>query len=239
MKMDLGQQVGPLPLGAWLAVVGGGLGLAWYSRSQGDTGPPEIVEDVSGEPGVGTGPGWIAVPPPTGAPPVAPAPTTNEEWGRQGVNYLIAQGYDSAVADSAMRKFLMSQKLSVQEYALIRLVLNRFGAPPIPLYPVEDTGPIPPIVPPVVVPPPVKPPPVVPPPPPAPPKPVVLRIHIVSPWPTKGSTLWGISEIYYGNGLRWPEIYNANRINTRRPDGSPGFISNPDYLRPGDRVWVP
>lgn len=245
MKMDLAQPVGPLPLGAWIAVVGGGLGLAYYSRKQSAPASPEIVEDTGGEPGVGTGPGWLAVSPPTTSAPGAPAPTTNEEWGRQGVNYLIAQGYDANVADSAMRKYLMSQKLSVQEYALIRLVLNKFGAAPNPLYPVDEgttPTPPPPVVvppPPVVVPPPVTQPPPPPPPPPAPPPPTQIRIHIVSPWPTKGSTLWGISEIYYGTGTRWPEIYNANRIGTRRPDGSPGFISDPNYLRPGDRVWVP
>lgn len=234
--MDLGKQVGPLPLGAWIAVVGGGLALAWYSMQQQDKSTPApVVEDTSGVPGVGTGPGWIAVTPPTSAPDTSkPEPATNEEWGKAAINYLIAQGYDANMADSAIRKYLEASQLNSQEYALVRYALEKLGSPPVPL-------PTPP-------PPPVVDPPanddgggtVAPPPPPAPPPaPPAIRIHVVTPWPTKGSTLWGISELYYGTGTRWPEIYNANRAGTTRPDGSPGFISNPDYLRPGDRVYVP
>ena len=51
--MDLGRQYGPLPLGAWVAVVGGGLGIALYTRSRDK--PTVNVEDGSGVPGVGTG----------------------------------------------------------------------------------------------------------------------------------------------------------------------------------------
>lgn len=230
--IDFGQQVGPLPLGAWVVVVGGGLGIAWYTRSQGSV-VDVPVEDTSGVPGVGVGVGWLAVPPPSGAPDGAPAPTTNEAWARAAVNYLIAQGYDANMADSAIRKYVEAAELNVQEYALVRLALEHLGSPPVPLPP----PPPPPVVPtptptpttPTPVPTPVQP-------PPAPP---AMRIHIVTPWPTKGSTLWGIAEIYYGNGRRWTELYNANAKGRTRPDGSPGFISNPDYLRPGDRIWVP
>lgn len=241
-SVDFGKQVGPLPLGAWVVVVAGGLGIAYYSRRAGAPAAPTVVEDTGGVPGVGTGPSWTAVPPPSTAPEGAPPPATNEEWGRAAINYLIAQGYDANAADSAIRKYLESAKLSVQEYALVRIALTKLGSPPVPLPPPADppvtTTPAPPVsVPGPVIqpPPPPPPPPVSQPPPPRP----VLRIFIVTPWPTKGSTLWGISEIFYGTGTRWNDIYNANRAGTTRPDGSPGFISNPNYLRPGDRVWVP
>lgn len=245
-SVDFGKQVGPLPLGAWVVVVGGGLGIAWYSRRAGTQNTaPVPVNDTSGVPGVGTGPGWVAVPPPSSAPDGAPPPATNEEWGRQAINYLIAQGYDATAADLAIRKYLESAKLSIQEYALVRIALQKLGAPPVPLPAPVDTGgdstvPPPPVStpPPVVTPPPPPPPPPVSQPPPPAPRPQ-LRIHVVTPWPTQGSTLWGIAQMYYGNGARWPEIYNANRAGTTRPDGSPGFISDPNYLRPGDLVWVP
>lgn len=231
--VDLSQQVGPLPLGAWVAVVAGGLGIAFYSRQQGAQSVVDVpVEDGSGVPGVGQGVGWIAVPPPSTAPPGQPEPVTNEEWARNAINGLIAEGsYDAAVVDAAIRKYIESAPLGVQEYAIIRLALMRYGSPPVPLPP----PPAPPVIPPVT---PTPTPTPAPPPAPAP-APRALRIHVVTPWNTRGSTLSGIAQIYYGNAGRWREIYAANRLGTRRPDGSPGFISNPDYLRPGDRVYVP
>lgn len=235
--VDFGKQLGPLPLGAWVVVVGGGLAIAWYTRSQQGSGNivDVPVEDTSGVPGVGQGVGWIAVPPPSTAPDNSrPEPATNEEWGRAAINYLIAQGHDAAMADAAVRRYLESAELNNQEYALIRIALTQLGSPPVPLPP----PPPPPVIPTT---PPVTPPPVTPPPPPVQPPPVMpaIRIHVVTPWNTRGSTLSGIAQIYYGNANRWPEIFNANRKGTTRPDGSPGFISNPHYLRPGDRVYVP
>lgn len=233
MPLDLGKQYGPLPLGAWVAVVGGGLGIAWYAqRNQSADGPPTIVEDTSGVPGVGNGPGWIAVTPPTTAPPTnTNEPTTNEDWGKAAVNYLIASGYDANVADSAIRKYLTAEQLNQQEYSLVRYALEELGSPPVPL----PAPPPPPDQPGTTNPPPPPPPP----PPAPPPAPPAMRIHVVTPWPTLGSTLWGIAQMYYGDGNRWHELYNANAKGRTRPDGSPGFISNPDYLRPGDRIYVP
>ncbi len=131
--LDLGKQMGPLPLGAWLAVVGTGVGIAVFGkRNSAPPAPPEIVEDTSGVPGVGTGPGWVAVPPPSYAP-AAPQITTNDEWALAATNYLIAQGYDPAQSDQAVRKYITLEKLGVQEYALIRIVLTKLGALPYPL----------------------------------------------------------------------------------------------------------
>lgn len=239
MAIDLKEQVGPLPLGAWIIVVGGGLGIAWYTKQS--QPPPTVVEDTSNPPGVGEGPGWIAVPPPSNAPPVTDtSPTTNEEWGRLAINWLIAQGYDPGTSDSAIRKYLEVQSLSLQEDALLKVALRHFGSPPVPL-PSPPSGPVipGPVVPPppVVTPPPVvKPPPVVVPPPNQPPK---LRYFVITPWPTPGSTLWGIARHFYGNGNRWPEIYNVNRNGYTRPDGSKGWINNPNLIYAGRAVWVP
>ena len=234
--LDLGKQLGPLPLGAWVAVVGGGLGIAWYTRRNPAAANPVITDDVSGADGVGQGGSWMAVPPPTGAAPTAPPPSTNEEWARLAINWLIAQGYDPAMSDSAIRKYLEVQQLSSQEYALLQAELRHRGSPPIRLQP----PPPPPVIPPPLVKPPeYKPPPVVQPPPVEPPTTPKLRFHVITPWPTQTSTLWGIAVRYYGNGNRWPELYNVNREGYRRPDGSVGWIKNPNLIYAGRTVWVP
>lgn len=236
--MDLKQQVGPLPLGAWIVVVGGGLGIALYTR-RAPAAAPTIVEDTGNPAGVGTGPGWIAVPPPSTAPAGPANPTTNEEWGRLAINWLIAQGYDPAVSDSAIRKYLETQSLSNQEYSLLQAALRQFGSPPIPL----PTPPAGPVIPGPVKqdPTPVQPPPVVQQPSPPPPvqAPPQLRYHVVTPWPTQTSTLYGIAKRYYGNGNRWPELFNVNKNGYRRPDGSTGWINNPNLIYAGRTVWVP
>lgn len=134
--IDLGKQVGPLPLGAWVVVVGAGLGIAFYTRQSSPT--PVIEEDTSMDEGVGEGPGWVAVPPPTYGP-NAPEPVTNEEWGRNAINHLISMGYNSSAADSAVRKYLAAENLSVTEYALITEALRRLGSPPVPLPPGNTT----------------------------------------------------------------------------------------------------
>jgi LysM domain len=232
MAVDLGKQYGPLPLGAWVAVVGGGLGIAWYTR-QGGSKPATIVEDTSGIPGVGTGSNsmWVqTTPPPTE---VAAAFTTNEEWARAAVNYLIAQGYDAALADTAVRKYLESTPLSLSENALIKIALAKYGAPPVLL---PEPPPLP-----VIPPPPVEQPPVTTPPPvnvPTP-KPPDTRWIWVTPWPTKHSTLWGIASTAYGSGSKWPTLYNANRTGVRRPDGSMGMIKNPNLIYVGWKIYVP
>ena len=59
---------------------------------------------------------------------------------------------------------------------------------------------------------------------PAPPQPVV-RYHTVLP----GETLWGLAQKYYGNGLEWRRIYNANLEK----------ISNPNIIRIFQRLLIP
>jgi hypothetical protein len=234
MAVDLGKQVGPLPLGAWIAVVAGGLGLAWYSTRM-KTGEPEIVDDTSGTPGVGTGAvsSWLQNTAPDTDADVAGKITTNEEWGRAAVNHLIALRYDEVLADSAIRKYLNGNdpKPSVGEFALQRMALARFGSPPYPLPPsVNDppTSTSPPVTTPTT-----------PKPNPTPPAKGAVKYYYVKAWPAKGSTLSGIAEISYGHASRWPDIYNANRAGQKRADGTNGMISNPNLLHPGWKLVIP
>lgn len=234
--IDLGKQVGPLPLGAWFAVVGTGLGIALYTRQQnaGGNSAPEVVEDTGSPDGVGEGPGWIAVPPPTTAPNTTVAITNNEEWSREAINRLIAQGYDPAVVYSGITKALSGgtgeNKMSIQEYALWRMALVSLGAPPVPINVPPPTS-IPIVKPPVITKPPVvtKPPQV---------KPKV-KYATVAPWPARNSTLSGLALTYYRNANRWHDIYNANRKGVRRADGTVGMISNPNKLQPGWKLVIP
>jgi hypothetical protein len=230
MALDLGKQVGPLPLGAWLAVVGAGVGLAAFSKRAADA-PPEPMEDVGGVPGVGEGPGWTAVPPPVTMPGgVAPEPETNEEWARAAVTWLIAQGYNPAVADSAVRKYMAEERMSAQEYALIMLALARLGPPPILLGP--------PIFGPPTQPKP-KPAPKKPNPRPGPRKPPAPRPRVRYYVVKRGDTLSGIAKRYYNNPLGYVRIFNANRAGKRRSDGTPGMISNPNRINVGWRLIIP
>lgn len=234
---DWGKQVGPLPLGAWVAVVGGGLGIAWYSRSR-TSKAPTVVEDTSGTPGVGDGSvsQWIQTSAP--ATTVAPTPTTNEEWARAAINYLIAQGYDASLADTAIRKYLESTQLSVSERVMVTLALAKLGAPPVPL---PAPPPLTDIPKQTVTPPPTttNPVPTTPAPTTAPPK-STGRWVIVTKWPgTPYDSLWAIAAAFYGHGYDYPRIFNANRRGVTRPDGSPGFIVNPNLIHPGERIFVP
>jgi hypothetical protein len=136
--LDLGKQVGPLPLGAWAAIVAGGLGIAWYTRKSTPVNVP--VNDTSGNTGVGGGAGWIAVAPPTESIGGAGKPTTNEEWAVAAINYLVHGGKDPAAADLAIRKYLESQSLSVMEKAMISEALLYLGSLPQPLPVPVDQG---------------------------------------------------------------------------------------------------
>ncbi len=213
--LDLGQQIGPLPLGAWIGVVGTGLGVAYWTRSQSPAASPESYDSTGGgglttdgsglvgEDGVGIGPGWVAVPPPTSAPVDTP-PQDNDEWGRLAINYLIAQGYDAARSQSAIGHALQGTAMSVTEYALWGIALRKLGAPP---YPVD-------VVPPVNVPGPVIPTPKPPPPKPAPPK-VVGRWWVITP----NMTLEKVSRKFWGRTGFGDDVFRINQKGKARPKG--------------------
>lgn len=228
-EIDLGKQIGPLPLGAWLAVVGTGLGIALYTRNS-DSGSeaPVIVEDTSGIPGVGTGEvgGWTPTSPVVQTPSPETPIATNEEWGVAVINFLIAFGTDAVVADSAIRKYLAGSAMNLQESALLRLALVKLGSPPVPLPP----GPVNPK-------PPIHRDPELPKKPPTPPKPKPKYTYrTVKPWPSKESTLSGIAAATKKN---WRDIYNLNRAGKVRPDGKTGMITNPNSLKPGWVLLIP
>lgn len=221
MAMDLAKPVGPLPLGAWIAVVGGGLGLAWYSNRGTSSAAPQVSTGT--DPGVGVGggtPGFLPSPEPT---PTAPADfADNDAWARAALNYLVTNNNNPTAASIAVRKYVDGQSLTVAEDSMIKAALKGIGTPPIipiggGLIPNTPTTPIPPS------------------PTNAPPG-IWVVATAVNP---STATLQGMAKRFLGAYAGWAYIYLANKQGTRRPDGSIGMVPVSGQIKPGWRIWIP
>src|SRR4051812_11876997 len=209
---DLGKQVGPLPLGAWVAVVGGSLAFMVYSRSRSKSSEP--VEVAAGpDAGVGVGGvGAVGAYTATDGGVAAPSSATaeissNSQWSRAAFNFLVSDGADGAVTDRALRQYLDGNSLSVTENALITRALAKFGQVPEGL-PMAPEIPVPPVI---TIPSPVPTPVSAPAPyvPAAAPAPAPAPATTVTVRP--GDTLSGIAARYWQPWITWQSIYNANR----------------------------
>ncbi len=135
---DLGKMIGPLPLGAWIAVLGGGLGLALYTRRQSTpavTNPDQLPEDTGTTPGVGVGGSgqWTNITPPANGSSDTSSAETNDEWGVMTIAKLIGFGYPAGPTNNGITKFLNQGQLDAQEYQIVSEALRRFGSPPTPV----------------------------------------------------------------------------------------------------------
>lgn len=217
----LGKRIGPLPLGVWIAVVVGGLGIGWYfSRGMSEENGKETQLTESG---VGVGGGQFVYEPIEEINRPDQEPDTNEKWGNRAINWLITQGVDGTVATSAITKFLTGANRTWQEALLINRVLLKFGTPPesVPLPDVPDPQ--------IPKPPPAKPPPK-PPKPPA--KPGGYKYYTT----VRGDTLAVVSK---KTGVHSWVIYWANDRANLRPDGSPGVLRSPLSIPANVRLVVP
>jgi len=229
--IDFGKQVGPLPLGAWFVVVGGGLAIAFWQRNQGSS-DPEIVEDTGSPDGVGEGGDYSYVPPKT-PDNTEPEYASNEAWGTAAINWLIAQGYPPGLASSAITKALAGgvdvegNKMSVQEWSLWTLALQHLGSPP---YPVN-------VAPPSTVPGPVTPPPEPPPkeqpPPKEPNNKVPPYIEVVA---KRGDSISKIASRY---GKSWQTVWNFNLKYRSKATQAIMRARGPNLIFAGTRIWVP
>lgn len=220
MALDLGKQIGPLPAGAWIAVIGTGIGIAVWARGSGSGDAAPV--DESGGVGTGVDGQWVDVSPPEDLPPDDAPPMDNEEWGRRAINWLIHQKYDAALSQSAITKALTGEKrMGIREYALWRRALQHFGAPPVSV---------------IVLPPIPGPRPPAPQPPPRDPPPRHVRWYLTKP----GDTLKMLARRFYHDESKWHRIYEANRKGVMRPDLTRGWIEHPDHrLTPGRRLYIP
>lgn len=220
MALDLGKQVGPLPLGAWIAVVGGGLTIGWYASSgmnKGSSGK-EIPLEPQAEAGVGTGGGqFIYDPPKSVDTPDNNTITDNNTWARRAINWLIAKGYDPGLSQSAVSKFINGTNRTLTEQTMINLALIEFGAPPEEV-PLPET----PVTPPTTTP---KPPPTT-----TPVKPYVLH-RVVA-----GETIHTIAAKYKTG---WLNIFVANDKVGLTPSGSRGVMTHPFENIQGKTLVIP
>jgi LysM repeat protein len=224
MAPNLGKMVGPLPLGAWVAVIGGGLGFALYTRRQSDAtatdsaagSPLDTVGDGS------TGGAWtVTAPTPTGGGTDVQTITDNQSWAFAVENWLIAHNYSPGDVVSAVSNGLYGAALPPNQWAIWVAALAHQGAPPENFNAPTQATPTPKPVP-IPTPPPK------PTPPPPKPKPTVHTYYKV----VRGDNLTKIGLRYH---LSWQTIYNNNRLGHRRPDGKMGMIAHPNLIMPG---WI-
>lgn len=252
--LDLGQQIGPLPLGAWIAVVGGGLAIAYLSRNSAASEEPEIVEDTGSPEGVGEGPGWQYVPPTeNNSGEEEQEYASNEAWGQAAINWLIAQGYQPGISSSAITKALAGgedtggNKMSAQEWSLWSLALRELGSPPYPVNVSPPTvgtpttppseNPWKPVKPPVNRPPAPKP---TPKPSPAPSGSTKPRYYVYK--SVRGDTLSGIAvktNKKYGLSNSWQEIYNFNLKYRSAAARAVIRARGPNLFYAGTTWWIP
>lgn len=142
---DLGKMVGPLPLGGWVLVIGGGLGVAYVAnRNRGNSQPAgDVVDDASGafsyydDGNTGIGPsgvlGALDEAPPSSGPVTVPAPTTNTEWSRLVYAELVGRGFQALAVSRALAVYLNGDRLTTQQAAIIDAALRlQWGLPPDP-----------------------------------------------------------------------------------------------------------
>lgn len=220
MALDLGKKVAGLPLGAWVAVVAGGLAIGWYASngmSKKSSGQ-EIPLEPQAEAGVGTGGGqFIYDPPKDVESPGNNTITDNNTWARRAINWLIAKGYDPGLSQSAVSKFINGTNRTLTEQTMINLALIEFGAPPEEV-PLPDS--------------PVTPPGTTPKPPPTPPvtKPYVLHKVVA------GETIHTIAAKYKTG---WLNIFAANDKVGLTPSGSRGVMTHPFENIQGKTLVIP
>lgn len=123
----LAKPVGPLPLGAWIAVVGGGMSIAWYSNRNGGGVNEAPPDQLLAEPDVGEGvPEFV---------PAEPRPEVEEfitfdKWVANAIRQAGALGASPLTIETALRKYARGDRLSQSEAALVNRVIQLIGPAP-------------------------------------------------------------------------------------------------------------
>ena len=128
----LSQQIGPLPGGAWLGLVGGAVGISYLSRrnrtAQAAPVPATTAQDQSSQGAVqyvGAGTGTTTMGTTTYA--------TNEEWASAAIAVLIGMGTLPSKATNAISHVLYpdaAHPTTSEDSALYNLAAQKLGPPP-------------------------------------------------------------------------------------------------------------
>lgn len=132
MALNLGHKVGPLPMGAWVAVVAGGLGVGYVAkRKQAGTAAPLVSATTPLLPAAPSTTSFLApaLPGPSDAPPI----DTNQAWETACTRRLIARGADPYRTQQAIRRYISGlDPLDGDQAQLIQVALTQCGPSPVP-----------------------------------------------------------------------------------------------------------
>lgn len=139
--LDLKRKVGPLPVGAWLAIIGLGLGAAWVmsrrssAGAAGSAGPVDSGVPLApmGDPLAGFVPTGIDALTPLS--PVDATPQSNQEWLGKAAKNLTAlrRPYAPQEIINALTKLLNGDARSERETLIINDAIAVTGYPPEPV----------------------------------------------------------------------------------------------------------
>lgn len=126
----LSKQVGPLPVGVWVAVVGGGLGIAYVIRKR-TAGAATKTVNNSQAPPIITG-GAVELGSNAAVTPGVPAPQDDNAWSQLAISTLNSRGYFAAAdVQRALSDFLNGAPLSQYEMGIVNEAILLVGPPPI------------------------------------------------------------------------------------------------------------
>ncbi len=144
----LSRKYGPLPLGAWLIAIVGGVGVAVVIRRQAgndqlasdayaageQAGYDSVAQDSTGgyteSPSTNQGAGNLYTPDPD---PDPPGPIkTNKQWRTRAARVLAAEGYRPALVETALGRYFTRKTLTRVQQEVITEAIARIGPPPHP-----------------------------------------------------------------------------------------------------------
>lgn len=121
----LKKQVGPLPVGVWIAIIAGGLLIAYYfNKKNGASSSSQPQVDTGGNPAVGTGlvsagiPGGVTTPNPS------TQPVDNAGWLSLAEAQAVRDGYNPVTAAGALNTFLNGGTLQPDQATLVQRIVS-------------------------------------------------------------------------------------------------------------------
>jgi hypothetical protein len=131
---SLHKQVGPLPIGGWILVVGAGVGFAYWRKRNTPTTTNTPATDMMPmtDQTIGNLGGLISMLNQGNTGHEMQTIGDNTSWYQQAVRTLIGRGNSPDLVDTALRKFMQGMPLSAQETAIKELALQLVGPIPSP-----------------------------------------------------------------------------------------------------------